>query len=50
MEINLNFKKLLTSMEKHVDLAGKGFLEEVMIPQQSFKGSTYNNKHKKISL
>lgn len=33
-----------------MELMGEGFLEEVMIPKQSFKGSTYNNEHKKYHI
>lgn len=33
-----------------MELAGKGFLEKVAIPQQSFRGSTYSNKRKEIAL
>lgn len=46
MEINF-LKKLVTSTKVHMELAGEGFLEKVMTPKQSFKGSTYNKKHKK---
>lgn len=49
MKVNCR-KKLRTSLEIHMELAGEGFPEEVMIPKQSFRGSTCNNKHKNTTL
>lgn len=33
-----------------MEVAWEGFPEEVMIPKQSFRGSTCNNKHKNTTL
>lgn len=41
-------KKLETSIEVHMALAGEGFLDN--IPEQSFKGSAYNTNTKSITV